>query len=72
MARSSPEAEYKAMAQTTIDLVWIQQLLSELQISISPPHVLWCDNKSAMALASNPVFHARTKHIEIDYHFIRE
>lgn len=72
VARSSTEAEYRAMAQTAADLVWIQQLLSELHIPISPPHILWCDNRSAMTLASNPVFHARTKHIEIDYHFIRE
>ncbi|XP_058221119.1 uncharacterized mitochondrial protein AtMg00810-like [Rhododendron vialii] len=72
VARSSTEAEYRAMAQTAADLVWIPQLLTELQVSIAPPHVLWCDNRSAMALASNPVFHACTKHIEIDYHFIRE
>lgn len=72
VARSSMEAEYRAMAQTAADLVWIQQLLTELHVSVSSPHVLWCDNRSAIALANNPVFHARTKHIEIDYHFIRE
>lgn len=72
VARSSTEAEYRAMTQTATDLVWIQHLLSELKVPITSPPVLWCDNKSAMALASNPVFHARTKHIEIDYHFIRE
>lgn len=72
VARSSTEAEYRAMAQTAADLVWLQSLLTELCVPVSPPHVLWCDNRSAMALASNPVFHARTKHIEIDYHFIRE
>lgn len=65
VARSSIEAKYRAMAQTATDIVWIQQLFSELKLSISPPRVLWCDNRSAMALASNPVFHARTKHIEM-------
>lgn len=72
VARSSIEADYRAMAQTAGDLVWLQELFSELLILSSTPHVLWCDNKSAIALACNPVFHARTKHIEIDYHFIRE
>lgn len=60
------------MAQTASDLVWLQQFFSELHIPSSTPHGLWCDNKSAIALACNPVFHARTKHIELDYHFIRE
>ncbi|XP_058217520.1 uncharacterized mitochondrial protein AtMg00810-like [Rhododendron vialii] len=72
VARSSTEAEYRAMAQTASELVWLQQLFSELLIPSSTPHVLWCDNKSAIALACNPVYHARTKHIELDYHFIRE
>lgn len=60
------------MAHTATDLVWLPQLFSELHIPSSTPHVLWCDEKSAIALACNPVFHARTKHIEIDYHFICE
>jgi hypothetical protein len=47
-------------------------LFKELKIFLSTPHVLWCDNVSALALASNPVFHARRKHIEVDYHFVRE
>jgi hypothetical protein len=47
-------------------------LFKELRIVLSAPPVLWCDNISALALASNPVFHARTKHIEVDYHFVRE
>jgi hypothetical protein len=47
-------------------------LLKEIQVYLAAPPVLWCDNISALALASNPVFHARTKHIEVDYHFIRE
>lgn len=59
------------MTHTATDLVWIKQLFVELHLSVPTP-VLFCDNKFAMALASNPVFQARTKHIEIYYHFIRE
>lgn len=72
VSRSSIEAEYRAMANTAANLIWIQQLLAELHLHIPSPHVLWCDNKSTISLASNPVFRARTKHIEIDYYFIRE
>lgn len=61
VARSSTEAKYHAMAQTATDLVWIQQLLTELKVPISPPYILWCDNRPAIALANNHVFHARTK-----------
>ena len=47
-------------------------VLRDLGIFLSNTPFLWCDNLSALALASNPVFHARTKHIEVDYHFVRE
>ena len=47
-------------------------LLRDLGIFLSTPPLLWCDNVSALAIASNPVFHARTKHIEVDYHFVHE
>lgn len=72
VAWSSTEAEYKALANTAADISWIQQLLLDLSVSLTLPHVVWCDNLSAMALASNPIFHARTKHVEVDYHFVRE
>ncbi|KAK6156620.1 hypothetical protein DH2020_010868 [Rehmannia glutinosa] len=72
VARSSTEAEYRSMAVATTDLIWIQSLFDELGLHIESPTVLWCDNSSAISLASNPVFHQRTKHIEIDIHFIRE
>ncbi|KAK6140717.1 hypothetical protein DH2020_025535 [Rehmannia glutinosa] len=72
VARSSTEAEYRSMAVATTDLVWIQALFAELGLHLESPAVLWCDNSSAISLASNPVFHQRTKHIEIDIHFIRE
>jgi hypothetical protein len=47
-------------------------LLCELRIPLPRAPIVWCDNISALALASNPVYHARTKHIEVDYHFVRE
>ncbi|KAA0057477.1 Copia protein [Cucumis melo var. makuwa] len=72
VARSSTESEYRALAHATSEIVWITQLLSELSILIHPKPILWCDNISVGALATNPVFHARTKHIEIDVHFVHD
>lgn len=72
VARSSTEVEYRAVAQTAADVTWIQTLLLELGEHASVPPIIWCDNMSALASAANPVYHARTKHVEIDYHFIRE
>lgn len=72
VSRSSTEAEYRALAHTTAELMWLLQLITDLHISLEGVPVIFCDNLSAIALASNPVFHARTKHIEVDYHFIRE
>ncbi|KAI5355191.1 hypothetical protein L3X38_008086 [Prunus dulcis] len=72
VSRSSTEAEYRALAITAAEMSWLRQLLRNLHLFLDRPPILWCDNISALALASNPVFHARTKHIEIDFHFIRE
>ena len=72
VARSSTEAEYKALADGTAEILWIRSLLAELWISTSSMTMLWCDNLGATFLSANPVFHARTKHVEVDYHFIRD
>ncbi|KAM1351501.1 hypothetical protein ACFXTH_005260 [Malus domestica] len=72
VSRSSTEAEYRAMATTTAEVVWIQQLLQDLSLSPSTTPLLHCDNISAMALATNPILHSKAKHIEIDCHFVRE
>lgn len=60
------------MAIACMELVWLQHLLRELRVPLASSSVLWCDNLGATFLASNPVFHARTKHIEIYFHFVRE
>ena len=72
VARSSTEAEYRSLANTAAELTWIGKLLTDIgYISPTIPQ-LWCDNLSAISLAKNPLFHARTKHVELDYHYIRE
>jgi hypothetical protein len=72
VSRSSTEAEYKSLANATAELMWLQTLLKELKIPHPPAARLWCDNLGATYLSANPVFHARMKHIEVDFHFVRE
>lgn len=72
VSRSSIEADYKALANAIAELTWIQYLLQELCVDLSQAPTLFCDNIGATYLSSNSVLHARTKHIAIDYHFVRE
>ncbi|XP_062089625.1 uncharacterized mitochondrial protein AtMg00810-like [Humulus lupulus] len=66
VSRSSAEAKYRAMANTTCELIWILSVLEELKVKHDGPAILYCDNKAAQHISTNPVFHERTKHIEID------
>jgi hypothetical protein len=72
VSRSSAEAEFRAMAQGICEGMWILRVLKELKIEVELPLKLYCDNKAAISIAHNPVQHDRTKHIEIDRHFIKE
>jgi hypothetical protein len=72
VSRSSTEAEYRALAIGATELAWLRQVLCDLGVYLPSAPTMWCDNTNAIALASNPVFHSRTKHIEVDYHFVRE
>lgn len=72
VARSSAEAEFRVMASGICELLWIKIILDDLKIKWEGPMKLLCDNKSAINIAHNPVQHDRTKHVEVDIHFIKE
>jgi len=72
VSRSSAEAEYRAMADTVSEFLWLRALLPALGISCNEPIMLYSDSLSAISLAANPVYHARTKHVGRDVHFVRD
>ncbi|KAJ0495264.1 putative RNA-directed DNA polymerase [Helianthus annuus] len=72
VSRSTAEAEYRAMCSATCEIMWILNVLSELKVDYNLPVSLYCDSKSAISISQNPVFHERTKHFELDLHFLRE
>ena len=71
-SRSSCESEYRALAQCSCEAVWIRRLLAELKILDDKPTYLYCDNQRSIKLSYNPVFHEKSKHFEIDYHYTRQ
>ncbi|CAN6693356.1 unnamed protein product [Malus baccata var. baccata] len=72
VSRSSTEAEYKALAHTAADVAWVRGILKDLEVFLPLPPTIYCDNLSTIALSANPVFHSRIKHLDTDFHFIRE
>ncbi|KAI3819268.1 hypothetical protein L1987_13094 [Smallanthus sonchifolius] len=71
-SRSNAEAEYRAVANTVAEVIWLQNLLLELHVPLHSATIIYCDNISAAYLSDNPVQHQRTKHVKIDIHFVRE
>ena len=72
VAQSTTEAEYIALADCTKDVIWTRQLLSELSRAQTSPTPVYSDNQAAIKLVQNPVYHSRTKHIDVRHHFIRD
>lgn len=71
VTQSTTEAEYVAASEACKEAIWLSRLVADLGIKEEMP-VLHCDSQSAIQLAKNPVFHAKTKHVDVKYHFIRE
>ncbi|GJR06763.1 retrovirus-related pol polyprotein from transposon TNT 1-94 [Tanacetum coccineum] len=72
VSRSSTKAEYRALADSTCEISWLKCLLQDLNVTVPTPSLVICDNASIIALAKNPIHHARAKHIEIDCHFVKD
>ena len=72
VSRSSVEAEYRSLASSAVEITWLTFLLHDIGIQLCEPPQLLCDNLSALHMTVNPVFHVRSKHIELDYHFVWE
>ncbi|GJS95733.1 putative RNA-directed DNA polymerase [Tanacetum coccineum] len=72
ISKSSSESKYRALASVTSEVIWILKVLKDLGYNNLLPVSLYCDSKPAIKIAANPVFHERTKHLEIDLHFVRE
>uniref|UniRef100_A0A803PA32 Reverse transcriptase Ty1/copia-type domain-containing protein n=1 Tax=Cannabis sativa TaxID=3483 RepID=A0A803PA32_CANSA len=72
VSKSSGQAEYRSLANTTCEILWLFHILKDFGISHSTPATIYCDNQAALHISENAVFHERTKHIDIDCHIVRD
>ena len=72
VALSSMEADYMASSNATKEVLWLQQLCKNIEFIQTKPTTIFCNNQSCIALTQNPKFHSRTKHVEIQHHFVQE
>ena len=72
VSHSSTEAEYRSLASTVCELLWISYILRDFDITVPLPIPIWCDNQATLHIVANPVFHERTKHLDIDCHLVRD
>lgn len=72
VSRSSSEARYRALTEAACEAQWLLYLLADLQLVDTKHVIIYCDNQAALHIIPNPVFHERTKHIEMDYHLVRD
>ncbi|MCO5584182.1 hypothetical protein L7F22_038105 [Adiantum nelumboides] len=72
VATSSSEAEYRALFTAAVECVWLRRLMADLGVGQDTANTIYTDSQSALAVARNPIFHARTKHIEVHYHYVME
>ena len=66
------KAEYRGAVVATCEAIWLKRLLKDLQVEVPDPMMIYCDNLNNNLLVKNPIFHVRTKHVEVHYHFVRE
>lgn len=71
-ARSSCESEYRALAKCMCEAIWLRRLINKLGFGINQPTYIGCDNQSNIKIAKDPMFHDKTKHFEVDWHFTRQ
>lgn len=72
IALSTAESETHAAVQATKEAIWLRNILQELSLEQSQPTTIYCDNQAAIALSRNPEYHSRSKHVDIQYHFLRQ
>ena len=72
IARSSAKVEFRSVAHGICEILWVKRILDELKVSSPSPIKAYCDNKAVISIGHNPILHDKTKHVELDKHFIKD